>query len=267
MKRLNMIAPFEVLRGNVSGEQKLQYATRNNSAFHAPNGRQYARNYKPRYICAVRSSDGRAYFHVKTKSATVINAASRLRMALLGASGALYAAVLKNAEVLTQAQGVYAYFKSHELTDGTFRQWLQGNLRMILANKMSAFIASASSSAGTFNLSIDNPWVKTSDVPNCPVSDNTLSMFWEQLASDPVVFTVSGAKGVAHTNDTFATVIGSHYNVLGLSADAQSEDVKIGEMYVVYPDADHNLQVESSNSVEMGTKVFLLQNTPGESQG
>lgn len=269
MKRLNMIAPFEVLRGNVSGEQKLLYATRDNAAFDAPNGRQYARNYKPRYICAVRSSDGRAYFHVKTKSATVINAASKLRMALLGASGALYAAVLRNAAVLAQAVGVYDYFKSVGLTSDSFRKWLQGNLRMILENKMSSFVARASSSAGTFNLSIDNPWVITSGEPNCPVSDETLAKFWEQLASNPIVFTVGGAKGVAHTGDSFATVIASHYNVLGLSADETTDDVKLGEMFVVYPDNGTNYQVDSSNPVEATATngIYLLQSTEGMSQG
>lgn len=233
------------MRGNLSGVQRLQYAEHNNPAFDAPEGRQYAKNYQPRFIGARRASDSLKYFTVKTKAATKINSASLLRMALLGASGALYAAAIKNASVLTQAEGVYAYYKSHGMTSDTFRKWLQDNLRMILANKMSAFIATASSSAGTFNLTIDNPWVKSSGAPNCPVSSTTLVKFWMQLAVNPVLFKVDSATGIATVNDTFGDVAANEYrNVLGISIkEGSGEDAgaaMIGTLYVNYknPDSD-----------------------------
>lgn len=84
MKRIEFIAPVEALRGNMSGSQKLVYALNDNPAYEAPDGRQYARNYKPRYIGFRRAKDGAVYFGVKRKSATKVDAAARITMAALG---------------------------------------------------------------------------------------------------------------------------------------------------------------------------------------
>ena len=48
MKRIEFIAPVESMRGNLSGNQSLEYALNNNPAYDAPDGVQYARNYQPR---------------------------------------------------------------------------------------------------------------------------------------------------------------------------------------------------------------------------
>lgn len=84
MKRIEFIAPVEALRGNMSGKQTLVYALNNNPAYDAPEGLQYARNYKPRYIGFRRAKDGAVYFGVKRKSATKVDAASKITMAALG---------------------------------------------------------------------------------------------------------------------------------------------------------------------------------------
>lgn len=84
MKRIEFIAPVEALRGNMSGKQTLVYAQNDNPAYDAPEGRQYARNYKPRYIGYRRAKDGAVYFGVKRKSATKVDAASKITMAALG---------------------------------------------------------------------------------------------------------------------------------------------------------------------------------------
>lgn len=84
MKRIEFIAPVEALRGNMSGSQTLVYAENDNPAYEAPDGRQYARNYKPRYIGFRRAKDGAVYFGVKRKSATKINKAAKITMAALG---------------------------------------------------------------------------------------------------------------------------------------------------------------------------------------
>lgn len=84
MKRIEFIAPVEALRGNMSGSQTLVYAQNDNPAYDAPEGRQYARNYKPRYIGFRRAKDGAVYFGVKRKTATKINRASKITMAALG---------------------------------------------------------------------------------------------------------------------------------------------------------------------------------------
>lgn len=252
MRRIEFIAPVEAMRGNLSGNQNLVYAKKNNKAFDAPEGRQYARNYDPRYIGARITASGKKIFSVKTKSATKINAASLLRMALLGGSGALYAAVIKNAAVLAQAEGVYNAFKKDGLTSDSFRMWLTGNLRMMLANKMINFVASASSSAGTFRVSIDNPWVKTSGEPNCPVSDKILVKFWPQLAANPIAFAIGNDKGIAHANDTFLTVIGSGYNTLELSQVEGTGDIvylKMGDLFVKCTDGIEEQYVVAEDAI------------------
>lgn len=82
-KRIIMIAPFEVLTGNLSGQQRLEYAENNNPAYEAPNGSMGARNYKTRYIGA-RRADGTSYFSVRRKSTAVLNGKTRRQMAVLG---------------------------------------------------------------------------------------------------------------------------------------------------------------------------------------
>lgn len=84
MKRIEFIAPVEALRGNMSGSQTLVYAENDNPAYEAPDGRQYARNYKPRYIGFRRAKDGAVYFGVKRKSATKVDRAAKITMAALG---------------------------------------------------------------------------------------------------------------------------------------------------------------------------------------
>lgn len=80
-KKIIMIAPFDVLTGNLSGQQKLEYAENNNPAYEAPNGSMGARNYKTRYVGA-RRADGTTYFSVRQKSTAVLNGKTRNAMGL-----------------------------------------------------------------------------------------------------------------------------------------------------------------------------------------
>lgn len=96
MKRIEFVLPVESMRGNLSGEQTLVYAQNNNPAYEAPNGTQYARNYQGRYIGSKVSKSGLKYFAVKTKSATVLNADTRLTMGTLAAVAAIRSALMKD---------------------------------------------------------------------------------------------------------------------------------------------------------------------------
>ena len=229
MRRIEFIAPVEAMRGNLSGAQKLAYAKNDNPAFNAPVGRQYARNYDPRYIGAKISASGKKIFSVKTKTATKINAASLLRMALLGGAGALYAAMLNNASVKAQAENVYGLYVSRRAETRSFRKFWMDQFRATLNRKKVQTSVSITDEGGTLHqVQIKNPWVYTEGTPNCPVSDQTLVKFWPQLATNPVMFTVDGETGVAHSGDTFDTMItGNGYNVLGLQAveDVSEEGV------------------------------------------
>lgn len=234
MRRIEFIAPVEAMRGNLSGAQKLAYAKNDNPAFDAPEGRQYARNYDPRYIGAKISATGKKIFAVKTKAATKINAASLLRMALLGGAGALYAAMLNNATVRANAEAYYELKKnSSEVAGRSFRKFWFDELREILATKK-ARLSLSPLQEPTLHVTVDNPWVKTSGEPNCPVSNETLVKFWPQLATNPIVFSISGAKGVAHENDGWGELCESSYNVLDLETETIGDGgvVKFGDLYV-----------------------------------
>ena len=136
-KRVFMIAPFEAMTGNLSGDQDLQYAENNNPAYEAPNGTQYARNYRTRYVGARRGRDGLAYFQVKQTTATVLSPSSRRTMAILGVTAAIRSAM--------QTSGVLNSFKIYfdqlkqagTLPEGqdTFNKWFSANIKNMLVYK------------------------------------------------------------------------------------------------------------------------------------
>lgn len=149
MKRIEFIAPVEALRGNMSGKQTLVYAQNDNPAFDAPEGRQYARNYKPRYIGYRRAKDGRVYFGVKTKSATKVDAASKITMAALGSIQDLKT-TFKDESIIVEVAGIpgtywswvlYAY--NYGVTNGeidpsiTADKWIDGVLMDMLRYRQS----------------------------------------------------------------------------------------------------------------------------------
>lgn len=138
-RKVFMIAPFEALTGNLSGDQDLQYAENNNPAYEAPNGTQYARNYKPRYVGNRRGKDGLVYFQVKQSTATVLTASSRRTMAVLGVTAAIRSALVRNHPAQWQRMNdAFVYLKEGgRLPEGqnTFNKWFSANIRQMLVYK------------------------------------------------------------------------------------------------------------------------------------
>ena len=269
-KRIEMIAPFEVLRGNLSGTQKLEYAQNNNPAFDAPEGRvNYARNYKTRYIGAKRGSDGLTYFSVRQRNGVKVSTQTKLSMALLGGAGALRAAILRDETVRTIIEQQYEWAKAAGDTTASFSKWVFDICYRGLHRKYAA-IPFYATDHGSQN--IYNPWCYTNQQAtgrHVDVGSEVLVKFWPQLASNPVTFTVEGAKGVAHTNDTFAILITRRYNVLDLSTETittpyQGDVVKLGTMYL--HNSDGETQTEASQFIE-DKNVFVLSETVGEQGG
>lgn len=189
MKRIKFISPIEELSGNLSGKQDLKYPTNNNKAFESPEGSvNYARNYKSRFIGAVRRKDGLCYYSVKTKTATHITRKSLQAMALMGGIGACYAAIVrvKNSDIYG------ALLEQHlRLTETgmqkTFRKWLSEHLREMLVTKQQSHVIAGP--AGT--VTIYNPWMfyitapTPEQAPFVPqVGITTFLKFWEQLGPD-----------------------------------------------------------------------------------
>lgn len=136
-KKVFMIAPFEAMTGNLSGDQNLQYAENNNPAYEAPNGTQYARNYRTRYIGARRGRDGLVYFQVKQTTATSLTPSSRRTMAILGVTAALRSA-MQTSGVLNSLKIYFDILKQEgRLPEGqeTFNKWFSANIKNMLVYK------------------------------------------------------------------------------------------------------------------------------------
>lgn len=93
MRRVILNPAFEQLRGKFAPAQTLEYAKKDNAAYEAPNGLQYARNYKPTVILQQRQASGRAYFSIRTRTASNLKPGTRRGMGLIGVTQVMYAAL------------------------------------------------------------------------------------------------------------------------------------------------------------------------------
>lgn len=190
MKRIEFIAPVESMRGNLSGEQDLRYALNNNKAFEAPDGRQYARNYQPRYVGSKRSKDGMKYFAVRTKSATELTEFTRLNMALLGGSQALYAHYIKIAAVKAKLTATWlaAMVRGDIDKDTSLQKWFTAIIREMLKEKE----GTKDIGSGESLVAINNPWI--TPAAHDFVKPDILKRFWMQLSGGGV-YTIKGKRG------------------------------------------------------------------------
>lgn len=228
MKRIEFIAPVESMRGNLGEKQTLVYAPNNNRAYDSVMDKvNPALNYEPRLIA---SKGRRNYFSVKTKSSVHLTQKAKTAMSLLGGVGAIYAALVsdKTAAVYVNTYACYQDAVEGGYT-GTLRKWLYGRISYALKNKLEVIeITTRQHSA-----SISNPWVAR--YSNVRIDNAILVKFWNIFATNPIEFTVSGQKGVAHMGDSFDTVVnGGDYNVLGMtvSYDIAGDTVMIGNQYL-----------------------------------
>lgn len=278
MKRIEFIAPVESMRGNLSGSQKLNYPTDNNAAYDSPVGsRNYATNYQPRFIGAKRASDNLKYFAVRTKSAIGLTARSKHVMALLGGAGAMIGSILNTPLQKSACEAAYDLAKKSGATSAkSLRQFLTEKLQEGLEAKAAIISIRGTYGEETATFFARNPWVYTtqSGGQEVKVSNTVLVKFWTELATSPVIFLIGGMKGVAHgayngnTADSFAQVIASKYNVLGLSLGEMQEGgfkfVKYGDNFVVFDDngetygAADNRVVSKQAGDESNTLAFYL---------
>lgn len=158
--------PVESLSGNLSGRQQLKY----------DGGRAYettmptqADAYEPRMV-AFHSNRRGNYFCVRTKYTANITERSRVNLALLGGSGAIYSAIVRDKSSAIYAQCVAA--KPRQLT---LRAFLVPLLRVGLAGKVENITIAD-------GLSIVNPWV-SSAAPSVQVPQNVLDKFAPVLSN------------------------------------------------------------------------------------
>ena len=269
MKRIEFVAPVEAMRGNLSGNQNLVYPMSNNAAFDAPSGRRsYARNYGTRYIGAKRASSGLKYFGVKTKSAVYLSTKTRKVMALLGGTGAVRAKLMKETafyeNTLVKA---FEYARTSGAIESsvTIDKWLFDLIYEVLKAKSPVFIFKTALSASSMR---KNPWVQSSAAGAIVnIGAAILVKFWNQLAKDPITFTIDGMKGVAHENDDFSGVMGGTYNVLGLTLGEVGANsyVKLGEQWVAKIDESEEsgyTYIGDSDVIENEDTFILVDDAP-----
>lgn len=228
-KRVFMIAPYDVLTGNASGSQKLKYARNDNPAFEAPDGRQYARNYKPRYIISRRSSDGVAHFSVRTKSAVNNTAVSRLQQAALGGAAALAAVIIDDPQWATQMDLLLSSFyngvKAGKIKEKTIRAWMTSCILPSLKEQRTDYYFplyqedGLTPSSVTFYSPWGDPQFDSTRNPDAP--QDILVKFWAYLTPGAIVFQVAGRIGISNPDTSFAALCSDdRLNILGLEVVA-----------------------------------------------
>lgn len=159
MKRIEFIAPVESMRGNLSGEQNLLYADNNNPAYEAPDGVQYARNYQPRFIGAKVSKNGLKYFTLKTKSATKLDAQSRLTMGTLAAVAAIRSALMKDhASDYAQIVANLAVEVAQGIISGTGKRTIMSLFYEKVADMLQGYKPTCVFGTGDSIVTLYNPW-------------------------------------------------------------------------------------------------------------
>lgn len=264
MKRIEFISPVEAMRGNLSRtKQTLLYAENDNPAWDAPvDKRSYARNYQPIFVGAKVAKSGRKYFAIKTKTAITITAAAKTRMALLAVSSEIANILDKDLRVIASLQELYA---ANHPVGWSYKRWMMSYIREGLSAKTAITFPGYEQLAAVF---IKNPYIDTVQ-PSSAVDiseyfkDELLVKFWPQLANDPVGFMVGEKKGIAHVDDDFLSVIGSQYNVLGLTSE--NNYVKCGEQWVAKSDESEisgYSYVEDTDTIQNGDTFILVDDEP-----
>lgn len=161
-KKIFMIAPFDAMTGNLSGDQVLKYAENNNPAYEAPNGTQYARNYRTRYVGARRGKDGLVYFQVKQTTATVLSASTRRTMAVIGVTAAIRSALMQaHAADWSKINQAFDYLKAQGLLpegQDTFNKWFSAQIKDMLVYKRATW----SFTQASISFTVNNPYNLTS---------------------------------------------------------------------------------------------------------
>ena len=253
-----MLAPFDSVSGNVSGAQKLAYPVNGQGAYEGPAGKNYAQNYKPRFIMNERKSDGRLYYQVKQRSATTITARSKRAMAILGGCGAIVGAILKDKtsalyQALYVAWLVTKPVKTETGLPTSFRQYISLYIMGALRAKNSVISFLWNNDGTPAFITLNNPFVSGGNATyDVTISDSALVKFWSELAIDPVSFSVDGMKGIGSNDpvdETWLTLVASKHNVLNITlADVEGDQYpKIGSLYLVtkdgnYPDVGDNVE-------------------------
>lgn len=277
MRKIEFIAPVEAMRGNLSGKQRLLYADNNNPAWDAPDGKQYARNYRTSYIGAQSQKTGAVHFAVRKRSAVNLSIKSRHAMALLSAAHGIYPAVAANLTLIASLQACYnasaakAAGKSISsyVFDKVYPQMQRGSKQLGIYEYKDG---------QTISCVFLNPFTDPLQGGMLQViagsySTDTIVKFWDQMAVRAGKFEVEGLEGIFFLGWTWDDLVSDSwgYNILGATDEAvgSTNYVKIGDMWLKVvdssdPEDDGNYVtvVEQINVVGSLAKYILVATAP-----
>ena len=242
MKRIEFIAPVEAMRGNLSGAQKLVYAKKDNPAWDAPEGKSYARNYKPRFIGAKRAATGATIFATKVRSAINNSTKTKVAQAVLGSMPMLQNGVESNLSLNSILYNCYN--ASKQKTQGySLRKYFIEKVQNQVSRGAATISIVERGNGQIYTLSFANPYIKpgTSSAETIGFNTEILDKFFDQL-SNGFRFDVEGVgEGLAFSGWDFETLAttGTYYNVLNLQPGSSMEEgefVKCGNLYLKYKD-------------------------------
>lgn len=260
MKRIEFIAPVEAMRGNLSGAQKLVYAKKDNPAWDAPEGKSYARNYKPRFIGAKRAATGATIFATKVRSAINNSTKVKVAQAVLGSMPMLLNGVETN---LSLNGNLYAcYNASKQKAQGySLRKYFIEKVQSQVSRGAATISIVERSGNQTITCAFANPYIKpgTSSAETIGFDSEIVEKFFEQL-SNGFFFNVEGlGKGMSFSGWAFADYINSYYNTLGLTQNV-SEEIVIGGLKLKYIDPESpstEIVVEGGDIINKNYEYFL----------
>lgn len=242
MKRIEFIAPVEAMRGNLSGAQKLVYAQNDNPAWDAPEGKSYARNYKPRFIGAKRAATGATIFATKVRSAINNSTKVKVAQAVLGSMPMLLDGVESNLSINSILYQCYNVSKQKANGYSLRKYFIEKVQRQVTLGAATISIVERSGGR-TYTCSFANPYIKPgiSSAETIGFNSDILDKFFDQL-SNGFRFMIEGAgEGVSfngwHWDDLITTESGA-YNNLGISKATvdSTEYVKLGDLWLQHAD-------------------------------
>lgn len=273
-KKVRMIAPFDVMTGNVSGKQNLKYADHNNPAWDAPNGVHYARNYRPSYIVSENQKTGTVHFALRKRNAINMSIKSRHAMAMLAAARGIYDALKQNLSLVASLMACYnasaAKAEGKSINTYVFEKVYP---QMQRSSKQLGFYERVNGQ--TISCTFENPFCDPLQsgmlqVIAAEYSTETLVKFWNQLAVRGGKFEVEGLEGIFFLGWTWEDLIGDEfgYNILGFSEEIVGSITyaKLGDMWLKQRDpedesVDNYVQITSEIAVNPATVVYYLSAT------
>lgn len=268
MRRIEFLAPVESMRGNLSGDQVLEYPADNNAAYFAPdNKRSYARNYGTRYIGAKRASTNLKYFNVRTRSAVLNSPEAKLQQAAFGAARIIFRELsLASGEVYAVFMKIYAKESARYKTlAACICAYITRGLKM----RSTSFVIGDPLATAANKVVVANPW--TTDTP--PVGAVTVTLTKDVLIKfadalgNPDTFkfiTVNGIRQALPTGTDFYGLIDNANLQKFTTAQFTSQTVS-EKSYVQFGGAfltENGAYIETLTNIDFGGKYYTTADSP-----